>query len=90
MASLFESIIQQNLSVLTRGHTLRPHVLLLGGPNTYIKGMQECWRHNICRMWKERGVRCPTRRATRRPDHRARQRAVLRGLGAVEFGKDRE
>ena len=32
MASLFESIIQQNLSVLTRGHTLRPTVLLLGGP----------------------------------------------------------
>src|ERR1043165_5727666 len=30
MASLFESIIQQNLAVLTRGHTLRPVVLLLG------------------------------------------------------------
>src|SRR5690606_14776964 len=30
MASLFESIIQQNLSVLTRGHTLLPYVLLLG------------------------------------------------------------
>jgi activator of 2-hydroxyglutaryl-CoA dehydratase len=44
MASLFESIIQQNLSVLTRGHTLMPYVLLLGGPNTYIKGMVECWK----------------------------------------------
>ena len=32
MASLFEAIIQQNLSVLTRGNTLRPTVLLLGGP----------------------------------------------------------
>ena len=42
MASLFESIIQQNLAVLTRGHTLMPYVLLLGGPNTYIKGMVEC------------------------------------------------
>src|SRR6201998_3882806 len=31
MASLFEAIVLQNLSVLTRGHTLRPHVLLLGG-----------------------------------------------------------
>ena len=30
MASLFEAIVLQNLSVLTRGHTLRPHVLLLG------------------------------------------------------------
>jgi len=42
MASLFESIIQQNISVLTRGNTLRPEVLLLGGPNTYIRGMKEC------------------------------------------------
>ena len=38
MASLFEAIVGQNLSVLTRGNTLRPHVLLLGGPNTYIQG----------------------------------------------------
>ncbi len=30
MASLFEAIIQQNLSVLTRGNTLRPTVLLAG------------------------------------------------------------
>ena len=30
LASLFESIIQQNLSVLTRGNTLMPHVMLLG------------------------------------------------------------
>ena len=36
MASLFEAIVLQNLSVLTRGHTLRPHVLLLGGPNSFI------------------------------------------------------
>src|SRR3984957_5570162 len=41
MASLFEAIVLQNLSVLTRGHTLRPHVLLLGGPNSFIKGMRE-------------------------------------------------
>src|ERR1700752_775167 len=37
MASLFEAIVLQNLSVLTRGHTLRPHVLLLGGPNSFIR-----------------------------------------------------
>src|SRR6201984_566054 len=30
MASLFEAIVLQNLSVLTRGHTLRPPVFLLG------------------------------------------------------------
>src|SRR5438552_3454837 len=37
MASLFESIIQQNMSVLTRGNTLRPNVLLLRAPKCYIK-----------------------------------------------------
>ncbi len=59
MASLYESIIQQNLSVLARGHTLRPTVLLLGGPNTFLKGLQECWRHNLKRLWQERKVRLP-------------------------------
>jgi len=59
MASLFEAIIQQNLAVLTRGNTLRPVVLLLGGPNTYIKGMQDCWKYNIPRVWEERNFPLP-------------------------------
>ena len=59
MASLFEAIVLQNLSVLTRGHTLRPHVLLLGGPNSFIKGMREAWQANIPRMWEERKVAIP-------------------------------
>src|SRR6476646_6313181 len=59
MASLFEAIILHNLSVLTRGHTLRPHVLLLGGPNRFIKGMREAWQANIPRMWKERKIQIP-------------------------------
>ncbi len=87
MASLFESIIQQNLSVLTRGHTLRPTVLLLGGPNTYIKGMRECWRHNIARMWEERKVALPDDRHPHdfviTPDNAQ----YFAALGAVEFGR---
>jgi activator of 2-hydroxyglutaryl-CoA dehydratase len=59
MASLFDAIVLQNLSVLTRGHTLRPHVLLLGGPNTFIRGMREAWQANIPRMWEERKVEVP-------------------------------
>ncbi len=59
MASLFEAIIQQNLAVLTRGNTLRPTVLLLGGPNTYIKGMQDCWKYNIPKVWEERNFPLP-------------------------------
>ena len=59
MASLFESIVQQNLSVLTRGNTLLPEVLLLGGPNTFIRGLAECWKSNIPPIWEERGVALP-------------------------------
>src|SRR6201988_1768776 len=59
MASLFDAIILQNLTVLTRGHTLRPHVLLLGGPNTFIRGMREAWQKNIHRVWAERGGEIP-------------------------------
>jgi predicted CoA-substrate-specific enzyme activase len=59
MASLFESIVQQNLSVLTRGNTLRHDVLLLGGPNTFIRGLAECWKHNIPLLWKERDYPLP-------------------------------
>ena len=59
MASLFEAIIQQNLAVLTRGNTLRPKVLLLGGPNTYITGMRDCWKHNIPKVWEERNFPLP-------------------------------
>lgn len=90
LASLFESIIQQNLSVLTRGHTLMPHVMLLGGPNTYIKGMQECWRANIPPIWEERGIEIPSGVDPRDliivPDNAQYYAA----LGAAEFGKDED
>ena len=59
MASLFEAIVQQNLSVLTRGNTLRPTVLLLGGPNSFIPAMRDCWKHNIPKIWEERNTPLP-------------------------------
>ncbi len=59
MASLYEAIVQQNLSVLTRGNTLRPTVLLLGGPNTFIPALRDCWKENIPKIWEERNVRLP-------------------------------
>ncbi len=79
MASLFEAIVMQNLSVLTRGNTLRPHVLLLGGPNTYIRGMVEGWQHNIPQIWEEREDAAARRRAAGGSDPGAGERAVLRG-----------
>ncbi|MCA9671469.1 MAG: CoA activase [Myxococcales bacterium] len=87
MASLFESIIQQNLSVLTRGHTLRPTVMLLGGPNCYIKGMREAWYANIPPIWAERGVELPAGKTTEEliivPDNAQ----YFAAIGAVEFAK---
>lgn len=90
MASLFEAFVLQNLKVLARGHTLLPHVLLLGGPNAFIPGMREAWQHNIALMWDERGVRVPEGTL---PEEliRAPQDAEYYGaLGAAEFGKEED
>ncbi|MCC6873495.1 MAG: CoA activase, partial [Sandaracinaceae bacterium] len=59
LCSLADAIVMQNLSVLTRGNTLRPKVLLLGGPNTYLPFLQECWRKRIPEIWDERGFDYP-------------------------------
>ena len=87
MASLFEAIVLQNLSVLTRGNTLRPHVLLLGGPNSFIRGMREAWQANIPRMWQERKVQIP---AGAKPDDLIKvpeNAQYFAAIGAVEFGR---
>ena len=87
MASLFEAIVMQNLSVLTRGNTLRPVVLLLGGPNCYIQGMRDCWKHNIPKIWEERGYPLPEgvppEDLIRTPDNAQ----YFAAIGAVEYGK---
>ncbi len=59
MNSLADAIVMQNLSVLTRGSTLRHRVLLLGGPNTYLPFLQECWRLRIPETWRDRGYDYP-------------------------------
>ncbi len=59
MNSLADAIVHQNLSVLTRGNTLRHKVLLLGGPNKYLGFLVECWRMRIPETWKSRGYQVP-------------------------------
>jgi predicted CoA-substrate-specific enzyme activase len=59
LCSLADAIVLQNLSVLTRGSTLKHKVLLLGGPNTYLPFLQECWRKRIPEVWDERGYDWP-------------------------------
>ncbi|MCB2204258.1 CoA activase [bacterium] len=90
MASLFESIIQQNLSVLTRGNTLRPEVLLLGGPNTYIRGMVECWRHNIPLIWQERGLRLDDGRSNEQRIYVPENAQYFAALGCVVYAERNE
>src|SRR5579885_2467199 len=87
MASLFEAIVLQNLSVLTRGHTLRPHVLLLGGPNSFIQGMREAWQANIPQMWKERKVAIPDGAKPEDLIKVPENAQYFAALGAVEFGR---
>jgi predicted CoA-substrate-specific enzyme activase len=90
MASLFEAIVVKDITVLTRGHTLHPVVLLLGGPNTFIPGMREAWRAHIPRMWEERGVQIPDGKTAEdlilNPDNGV----YFAAMGSVEFGKDED
>jgi predicted CoA-substrate-specific enzyme activase len=90
MASLFEAIVLQNLSVLTRGHTLRPHVLLLGGPNTFVRGMREAWQANIPRMWEERKVAVPDGAKPEDLIKVPQNAQYFAALGAIEFGRGEE
>lgn len=59
IASLFEAVVYQNLSTLTKGNTPMPGVLLLGGPNLFFEGLQQAWRHHLARLWNERGIELP-------------------------------
>jgi len=90
MASLFDAIIGQNLSVLTRGHTLRPHVILLGGPNTYIRGMREAWQHNIPITWEEREHPLPEGVDPKSLIKVPENSQYFAAIGSVEFGKDED
>ncbi|MEW5862325.1 MAG: BadF/BadG/BcrA/BcrD ATPase family protein [Pseudomonadota bacterium] len=59
IASLYEAVVCQNLATLTKGNTPRPHVLLLGGPNLFYRGLQQAWRHHLRKLWVERNVALP-------------------------------
>src|SRR5246127_3585556 len=90
MASLFDAIVLQNLSVLTRGNTLKPHVLLLGGPNSFIKGMREAWQANIPRMWQERKVAIPDGAKPEDLIKVPQNAQYFAALGAIEFGRSED
>ena len=84
--ALFEAIVQQNLSVLARGATLRPPVLLLGGPHAFLPGLVAAWRRELAALWRERGLAAAEIPGAIRVPEEA---CYFAALGAV-FSGDRE
>ncbi len=87
MASLFDAIVQQNLAVLTRGNVLLPPVLLLGGPNTFLRGLREAWQHNLQKLWEERGVELPAGTSPAELLHTPDDAHFFAAIGAIEFSR---
>ena len=54
--ALARAIVVQNLAVLARGHTLRPPVLLLGGPHAHLPILRDAWEEALVALWRQRGV----------------------------------
>lgn len=86
LASLCDAIVQQNLRVLTRGHVLRPVVLLLGGPHEFLPALREAWRANLHAHWRERGVSLPPAADPEQLVVRPAQALYFPALGAVLHG----
>lgn len=86
MNSLADAIVHQNLSVLTRGNTLRHEVLLLGGPNTYLPFLVECWRMRIPETWDSRGYDYPKDRPIEELIYTPDNAQYYAAFGAVVFG----
>src|SRR5271170_6136535 len=90
LCSLADAIVLQNLSVLTRGSTLKHKVLLLGGPNTYLPFLQECWRLRIPQTWDERGYDWPRDRPIEETIFVPENAQYYAALGAVLYGLHEE
>lgn len=88
MASLFEAIVIQNLTVLTRGRVLCPKVILLGGPNTFLPGLREAWQEHIPRMWQERGITAPSETRIEELVFAPENSEYYGAIGAVEFARE--
>jgi predicted CoA-substrate-specific enzyme activase len=90
LCSLADAIVMQNLSVLTRGGTLKHKVLLLGGPNTYLPFLQECWRLRIPQVWDERGYAWPKDKPIEETIFVPKNSQYYAALGAVLYGLHEE
>jgi predicted CoA-substrate-specific enzyme activase len=86
MASLFHAIVLQNLSVLTRGHTLLPTVFLLGGPNAYFPGLQAAWRRGLLDLWARKNIALPQGATAESLVKVPPMAEYFAAIGAIEFG----
>jgi len=86
MNSLADAIVQQNLAVLTRGNTLHHRVLLLGGPNTYLPFLVDCWRHRIPEVWQARSYEYPKEEALDHLIFIPENAQYYAAFGAIVFG----
>ena len=86
MCSLADAIVMQNLSVLTRGNTLQHRVLLLGGPNTYLPFLRDCWRQRIPEVWAARGYEWPRGRSIEETIFLPANAELYAAYGAALFG----
>jgi activator of 2-hydroxyglutaryl-CoA dehydratase/predicted nucleotide-binding protein (sugar kinase/HSP70/actin superfamily) len=84
--SLADAIVTQNLSVLTRGNTLKPRILLLGGPNTYLPFLQECWRLRIPETWEARGIELPPSMTVEQAIFVPERAELYAAFGAAQHG----
>lgn len=90
MNSLFEAIVQQNLSVLARGNTLIPNILLLGGPHRFIPALAEAWRRNIPTVWKERNISIPTDADLTQLIRVPENAQYFAAIGSIVYGKSED
>ncbi len=88
LCSLADAIVLQNLSVLARGNTLHPRVLLLGGPNAFLPFLRECWQLRIPETWRERGANHATDTGVEQLIFVPDDAALYAALGAAMFGSE--
>ncbi len=87
VVSLCAAIVNQNLEVLVRGNVLPDGVLLLGGPNTFLKVLGEMWRREIPKLWKLHAwqpAEIPLEELIRVPDNSL----YFAAIGATLFGHE--
>jgi activator of 2-hydroxyglutaryl-CoA dehydratase len=90
MASLFDAIVLQNLSVLTRGSHAASARAAARRTQFFIRGMREAWQANIPRMWQERKVEVPEGAKPEELIKVPQNAQYFAALGAIEFGKGEE